>query len=311
MELRQLRYFVAVAEELHYGRAAERLHISGPALSQQIIALERELGAELFARDRRSVALTEAGRSLLDDARRMLALAEDARQRLRRKAAETTPLRVGYVSWLPEDITAVLAPAAPVRIDEWVLPSHAQADRVAEGSLDLALAWVDMREAETRGLATHLIRAEPLHAVRPGAPEPVPAAGVTVLVDSGNPTWSSWNRFAQAFASDAGARVTNVDDGGITGDAFYAHVRRLRVPVLESPKRHTSATPPRLGQCRVTDPVPVWTWSLLHRADDDRPTVGHVVESLVAFAESRNWRATPAARWWVPADDPHRTLLGS
>jgi DNA-binding transcriptional LysR family regulator len=310
MELRQLRYFVAVAEELHYGRAAERLHISGPALSQQIIALERELGAELFARDRRSVQLTDAGRSLLDDARRMLALAEDARQRLRRTAAEMTPLRVGYVSWLPEDITALLAPAAPVRIDEWVLPSHAQADRVAEGSLDLALAWVDERDVETRGLTAHLIRAEPLHAVRPGTAAPVPAAGVTVLVDSGNPTWSSWNRFAQAFASDAGARVANIDDGGITGDAFYAHVRRLRAAVLESPKRHTLATPPRLGQCPVTDPVPLWTWSLLHRADDDRPTVQHVVESLVAFAESRNWRAAPIGRWWVPADDPHRALLG-
>jgi hypothetical protein len=122
MELRQLRYFVAVAEELHYGRAAERLHISGPALSQQIIALERELGVDLFVRDRRSVALTEAGRSLLDDARRMLALAEDARQRLHRTAAETTPLRIGYVSWLPDDIAALLAPTAPLRVDEWVCP---------------------------------------------------------------------------------------------------------------------------------------------------------------------------------------------
>ena len=310
MELRQLRYFVAVAEELHYGRAAERLHISSPALSQQIIALERELGAELFVRDRRSVRLTEAGRSLLEDARRMLALAEDARQRLRHKAAETTALRMGYVSWLPEAITALLAPTAAVRVDEWVLPSHAQADRVADGSLDLALAWVDNSGAQTRGLRAHLIRAEPLHAVGPGAAEPVPAAGVTVLVDSGNPTWSSWNRFANEFAADAGARVVKIDDGGITGDAFYAHVRRLRVPVLESPKRHTSATPPSLGQCRVTDPVPVWTWSLLHRAGDDRPAVGHVVESVVAFAESKTWRTAPACRWWVPADDPHRTILG-
>jgi DNA-binding transcriptional LysR family regulator len=299
---------VAVAEELHYGRAAQRLHISSPALSQQIIVLERELGAELFVRDRRSVRLTEAGRSLLEDARRMLALAEDARQRLRHKAADTTALRMGYVSWLPEDITALLA--AAVRVDEWVLPSHAQADRVAEGSLDLALAWVDNSGAETRGLRAHLIRAEPLHAVGPGAAEPVPAAGVTVLVDSGNPTWSSWNRFANEFAADAGARVVKIDDGGITGDAFYTHVRRLRVPVLESPKRHTSATPPSLGQCRVTDPVPVWTWSLLHRADDDRPAVGHVVESVVAFAESKTWRTAPACRWWVPADDPHRTILG-
>jgi hypothetical protein len=138
----------------------------------------------------------------------------------------------------------------------------------------------------------------------------VPAASVTVLTDPGGPTWSSWNRFVQQFAIDTGARVVPVEDGGITGDAFYAHVRRLRVPVLESPKRHTSAMPPRLGQCEVTDPVPLWTWSLLHRAHDDRPAVGHVVESLMAFAEGSNWRTTPAGSWWVPAGDPHRATLG-
>jgi DNA-binding transcriptional LysR family regulator len=309
MELRQLRYFVAVAEELHYRRAAERLHISGPALSQQIISLERELGVELFVRDRRSVALTEAGRSLLDDARRMLAIAEDARQRLRRTATDAEPLRIGYVSWLPDEITASLAPTAAVRIDEWVLPSHTQADRVADGSLDLALAWVDRSGAETRGLTAHLIRAEPLRAVRPGAAGPVRAGSVTVLIDSGSPTWSSWNRFAHDFAAETGAHVAGINDGGVTGDAFYAHVRRLRAPVLESPKRHTSATPPRLGQCPVTDPVPVWTWSLLHRTGDERPAVRHVVKSLVTLADARNWRSAPAGPWWVPADDPHRAML--
>ncbi|BBY23541.1 LysR family transcriptional regulator [Mycobacterium stomatepiae] len=136
MELRQLRYFVAVAEELHFGRAANRIHISGPALSQQIIALERELGADLFVRDRRSVRLSEAGRTLLPDARMMLALADDARNRLQRVAAESVPVRLGYVSWLPDDIATVLGSAVSLRLDEWVLPSHVQADRVAEGTLE-------------------------------------------------------------------------------------------------------------------------------------------------------------------------------
>ena len=307
MELRQLRYFVAVAEELHFGRAAQRVHISGPALSQQIIAMERELGADLFVRDRRSVRLTEAGRTLLADARRILSLADDATARLQRAAARSTPVRLGYVSWLPDDITTLVGRAADLRVDDWVLPSHTQADRVAEGTLDIALAWVTAGQVEERGLSAHLLRAEPLHAVSPGvsSTEPVAAQRISVLVDADESAWSSWNRYAREFAADTGARVIAIDDGGITGDAFHAHVRRIGAAVLASPKRHTAALPPSLGERSVAEPVPLWTWSLLHRRDDDRAGVRGAVDALLAVGRARGWPAPPAGPWWAPADDPH------
>jgi DNA-binding transcriptional LysR family regulator len=313
MELRQLRYFVAVAEELHFGRAAQRVHISGPALSQQILGLEREVGADLFVRDRRSVRLTEAGRSLLPDARRILSLADDAKHRLQRAAALSAPLRLGYVSWLPDDITGIVGPAVALRIDEWVLPSHVQADRVAEGTLDVALAWVSADHIARRGLTAHLLRAEPLHAVLPGvsSSEPIAAQGVNVLVDADESAWSSWNRFAEEFAAHTGARVVRIDDGGVTGDAFYAHVRKIGGPVLASPKRHAAVIPPSLGQRPVAAPIPLWTWSLLHRHDDDRVSVRGVVDSLLAVARSHGWPAPPPDRWWTPAGDPHRGALDS
>ncbi len=153
VELRQLRYFVTVADELNFGRAAERLRIAGPSLSQQIKALERDLKVQLFDRDRRSVALTAAGSALLPRARALIGQADE----LRRQAlglSSSEPVRIGYVQWCPTDWAERAAGVAQVRVDTWVMPSHAQAARVADGSLDLAICWVeraDLARAVTRG----------------------------------------------------------------------------------------------------------------------------------------------------------------
>jgi DNA-binding transcriptional LysR family regulator len=97
MELRQLRYFVAVAEELHFGRAARRVHVAQPALSKQVMNLERELGARLLDRRGRKVELTQAGRVLLERSRAILEGVEEAELATARAGSgETGRLTVGF-----------------------------------------------------------------------------------------------------------------------------------------------------------------------------------------------------------------------
>lgn len=303
MELRQLRYFVTVADELNFGRAAERLRIAGPSLSQQIKALERDLKVQLFDRDRRSVALTAAGAALLPRARALIGEA-DAFRRQALGIASNEPVRIGCVQWCPTDWSERAAGVAQLRIDTWVMPSHAQAARVADGSLDLAICWVQRADTAALSLDARPVGTDELYALDVGAnTSPVRARDVTVLVDADDASWSSWNRYAEQFAEATGATVVHVDDGGVTGSTFFDHVRRLRRPVLNNPKGQNDATPAGLSRRPVVAPAPLWTWSLVWRRGEQNPGVLAVVEAF-----TRDAPPTPlvVADAWLPQDDPHR-----
>lgn len=305
MELRQLRYFVAVAEELHFGRAAARLLIAGPSLSQQIKALERDLGVPLFARDRRTVALTAAGAALLPEVRALLDRADELRRRAQQLSG-SEPVRIGYVNWLPPDLTKRTSGVAQLYVDTWVVPSHAQAARVADGSLDLAVCWVRTADLTQHGLVGRLLGADRLYAVSTGTDtSPVRARDIAVLVDDDVTSWASWNSYAEEFARDTGARVVRIHNGAITGPAFFDHVRACTTPVLNSPKGQNTPLPPDLVHRPVIDPEVVWTWSLVWREDEVRATVLAAAHAITREVGDLGLRERGV---WLPGDDPHRPL---
>lgn len=167
MELRHLRYFVAVAETLHFTRAADKLGIQQPPLSMQIRQLEAEIGTPLFRRAQRRVELTDAGRSFLEDARSILASAQSATSRARQAAlGDHGRLRVGMINSAPFHplIGRILReyrerhPGVWMTLEETSTPELAE--RIRAQSLDLA--FVRPLLDQTPGLATDHLFDEPV-----------------------------------------------------------------------------------------------------------------------------------------------------
>jgi DNA-binding transcriptional LysR family regulator len=151
MDLRQLRYFVAVAEERHFGRAAQRLHMSQPPLSMQIKALERELGITLLERTSRRVALTDAGRAFLERARKILDAVEEAKEEARgAEEGMRGVLEVGFISsatlsLLPPSIRLFRERFGDVELELKELTSAQQVDALYGGEIKVGLVRLPMR----------------------------------------------------------------------------------------------------------------------------------------------------------------------
>lgn len=146
MELRTLRSFVVLAEEQHFHRAAERLHIAQPALSQQIKRLEQELHAQLFVRTTRSVELTDAGRVLLTEARRVLAAADRVASAVQHAASgELGTVRIGFVAsaalgLVPRILLAVQERWPKLELQLVEATTEEQLSALRDGEMDLGIA---------------------------------------------------------------------------------------------------------------------------------------------------------------------------
>jgi DNA-binding transcriptional LysR family regulator len=200
LDLRQLRYFVAVAERLHFGRAAASLYITQPALSRQIRQLEQDLGVSLFARTSRDVTLTPAGEQLAHDATRLLAASHGAVYRARRASGGEEILTIGFM--LSTDLDPALSafsvrhPGVDVRLKRvrW----WNQAQMLVEGSVDAAFVRLPV---ESEGLTLVPLYTESICVALP-ADHPLAGTNSAKIADLADEpvlvyadATSSWNAF--------------------------------------------------------------------------------------------------------------------
>ena len=248
LDLRKLRYFVAVAERLHFGRAADELHIAQPALSRQIRALEKDLGASLFTRDSHGVTLTDAGRQLLDDAGPLLASAHAVRRRVSVAGRGGQRLAVGFRAGIPVIPAARVFEAQhpDVVVDVQRMEWDDQAPMLLDGRIDIGYVRLPIDET---GLRVTPLYTEPRVAVLPAGHRLAGKEQITEADLAGEPLVWHMDTSTQPTRRphpNAGYLVRGVDETlehvaagrGISflarsATVFYSHPEVSYVPVTD------------------------------------------------------------------------------
>jgi DNA-binding transcriptional LysR family regulator len=214
LDLRKVRYFVAVADRLHFGRAAEELHIAQPALSRQIRALEQDLGAELFTRNRHGVVLTDAGRQLMTDSGPLLASADAVRRRVTVAAHGSRRLAVGFRTGIPVIPAAQVFEARhpDVAVEVQRIEWDDQAPMLLDGRIDVGYVRLPIDET---GLRVTPLYTEPVMVVLPAGHRLAGKEEVTEADLAGEPL--VWHADPSTHPTrrphpDSGLRVRGVEE---------------------------------------------------------------------------------------------------
>ncbi len=292
VELRQLRVFLTVASELHFSRAATRLHVSQPALSQQIRTLERAVGAPLFDRSARATELTPAGRALMEAAPRVLHEAERAQDRVTQAAVGALgSLVVGSVgtalaSIAPRILRAVRTEFPDLHLEVSQHDTGAQMVAIADRRLDAGL----VREATaTAAVAVEQLVSEPLLAV---LPSDHPLAG-SATVDPGDladvpvvlwprPSGAAFFDIITAYCREHGFSPRIVAEGADIETQLSLVAAGIGVSL--QPSYYANLRPPGVAFRPLAGRAPSVALQVAWRRRDHSPAVAHFVEAARACA---------------------------
>jgi DNA-binding transcriptional LysR family regulator len=305
LDIRMLRYFVAVAEELSFTRAAERLYVAQQAISRDIRKLESQLGTTLFDRTTRRVSLTPDGERLLAEARELLAVHDRI---VTRRLAPARPMTVDLMSegrlTGPRFLQALrtAAPDSEFR-SRYGGAMGASMRRLDAGDLDVALGRAEWRgQRRSKAIRTRLIRYEPLALILPAfhpiaelATVPVAAvAGTEIDANPATPEATEWLDIGEQFLAFAGATATAPHEAALGQDDQADHLVRQGLPILTSVDHLGVAG----GVIRpIVDPVPLYAWSVAWRSKADRDVVAAIEAAVEALAADTDWLAIPDGAW--------------
>ncbi|GAA2041671.1 LysR family transcriptional regulator [Agromyces tropicus] len=295
LDLRSVRYFVALADELHFGRAAAKLHLSQPALSKQIRRLESDLGFRLFTRDSRHVALTAEGVRFLRDARVLIAQAE------RMTRPDDPGIRIAHIfdldsSRVVADAFADRFPTVPVIANS--MDSKRQLDALLNGQLDVAIIRITpaMTADHPAGWSHRLLRLEPFWLVgRTGDP----AADAVSLHDRplevfGDPTGSALfnvhGQYLAALEHRLGTTFRWLGNAG-TFDQCLARMRRAAdaAYLLEFESYALRYRDHGLPIHRPEELQPLYPWSIAWRDEPLSPAVAGFLDVAAEQSAEREW----------------------